>query len=226
MVALFRASPERRRMKLAASAPPGPLGDYMAVPLPRGTTPLADLRLLAIDLETTGLEEHDSILSIGFIPVDGTEIIAAGANHVMVRHSDTEGVGQSATIHGITDDQLVGGLSLADALGRTLRALQGRCLLAHHAPIEVGFLTRACQQVWGFAPTFSVVDTLGLQHRILTHTEDEPPRGSLRLWNARDQFNLPRYKAHDALTDALAAGELYLAQVGHLGSRRLKDLKS
>lgn len=223
MVALFRASPERRRLKLAPSAPAGPAADYMSVPLPRGKLPLRDLPLLAIDLETTGLEEHDSIISIGFVPLDGTEIVVAGAGHMLVHHTD--GVGQSATIHGITDDQLVGGVSLPDALAATLEALQGRCLLAHYAPVEVGFLTRACQSVFGFAPVFSVVDTMRLQHRILTHTKDEPPPGSLRLWSARDQFGLPRYKAHDALTDALAAGELYLAQVAHLGSRRLKDLK-
>lgn len=222
-MALFRASPERRRLRLAASAPPGPVADYMGVPLPRGKTPLRHLPLLAIDLETTGLEDHDSILSIGFVPLDGDEIIAAGAGHMLVHHTD--GVGQSATIHGITDDQLSEGVSLPDALAATLRALQGRCLLAHYAPVEVGFLTRACKQVFGFAPVFSVVDTMRLHHRILTHTEDEPPPGSLRLWSARDQFSLPRYKAHDALTDALAAGELYLAQVAQLGSRRLKDLK-
>ncbi len=212
-------------MKLAGSSPAGPPSDYMQVPLPRGRTALGELPLLAIDLETTGLAEHDSILSIGFIPLDGLEIVASGAGNMLVDPRDADGVGQSATIHGITDDQLVEGLSLAEAVAETLQALQGRCLLAHHAPVEVDFLTRACRQIWDWTPVFSVVDTLRLQHRILTHTEDEPPPGSLRLWSARDQFNLPRYKAHDALTDALAAAELYLAQVEHLGSRRLRDLK-
>ena len=37
-----------------------------------------------------------------------------------------------------------------------------------------------------------------------------------RLGAARQRYGLPEYRAHDALTDALAAAELFLAQIGHL----------
>jgi DNA polymerase-3 subunit epsilon len=36
---------------------------------------------------------------------------------------------------------------------------------------------------------------------------------SLRLTHARERYNLPCYRPHHALTDALAAAELFLAQV-------------
>ena len=38
----------------------------------------------------------------------------------------------------------------------------------------------------------------------------------LRLQACRDHFGLPRYRAHEALTDAISAGELFLAQSAHL----------
>ena len=44
--------------------------------------------------------------------------------------------------------------------------------------------------------------------------------GALRLWTARERRGLPVYRAHEALTDALACAELYLAQRAELAARR------
>ena len=38
----------------------------------------------------------------------------------------------------------------------------------------------------------------------------------MRLWTARERRGLPVYRAHEALTDALACAELYLAQRAEL----------
>ena len=35
--------------------------------------------------------------------------------------------------------------------------------------------------------------------------------GDLRLFNLRPRYNLPRYKAHNALSDAIATAELFMA---------------
>jgi DNA polymerase-3 subunit epsilon len=51
--------------------------------------------------------------------------------------------------------------------------------------------------------------------------------GDLRLAKARGRYNLPRYPAHNALTDAIAAGELFLAQASKRVSKkriRLRDV--
>lgn len=61
------------------STQPGALGVYAAAGLPDPHTPAGDLRLLAIDIETTGLDpDRDILLSIGFVPVDGYAITLAG----------------------------------------------------------------------------------------------------------------------------------------------------
>ena len=44
-------------------------------------------------------------------------------------------------------------------------------------------------------------------------------QGSLRLDAARRTHGLPRYASHHALTDAVAAAELLLAQVAELEQR-------
>lgn len=213
----LRRSPDRRRARQLAHTSEGPLRDYLARPFPDPSEQHTTLRLLAVDLETTGLEPaRDQILSIGFVPVDGRRIVLAGARQLVVR-SATE-VGQSAAIHGLTDDAVAAGVPLADALAAVLAALGGRVLLAHHATIEREFLSAACERVLGGPLPCVSVDTMTLEQRLLSRGwGDEPPPGSLRLSAARERHGLPRYRSHEALTDALACAELYLAQAADLG---------
>jgi DNA polymerase III subunit epsilon len=42
---------------------------------------------------------------------------------------------------------------------------------------------------------------------------------------ARRELGLPEYPRHHALTDALAAAELFLVLRGKLGARTLRDLR-
>ena len=164
------------------------------------------------------------MLSIGWLPVDGGRVRLGGAGRVVVRDAGgAAGVGQSATVHGLTDDRLAGGVPLEDAVARLLAALTGRVLLAHFARIETGFLAAVCERAWGAGLPCVVVDTFELERRAVAGGwGSEPARGALRLWTARERRGLPVYRAHEALTDALACAELYLAQRAELrrGPRR------
>ena len=242
-MSLFRRTPQERRERALRSAPPGPVRDHLAVPLPDPATPLDTLRLLALDIETTGLDPRsDRILSLGWVPVDGGSIVLGGARRFVVRDDvgggpgaggagpsggagassgerGGEGVGQSATVHGLTDDEVAAGVPLRDAVAALLEALAGRALLAHFARIETGFVAAACERLWGAAPPFAVVDTFDLEQRALGGRwghHHQP--GALRLWAARERRGLPVYPAHEALTDALACAELYLAQRAELAA--------
>ncbi|WP_338752565.1 exonuclease domain-containing protein [Janibacter alittae] len=222
----LRRSSRRRRQSAAAAAPPGPLRDYLSTPFPDPRTPLDEVPLLAIDVETTGLDvERDRVIAAGWVPVDGATIDLAGARrHIVGMRMD---VGDSATVHGITDDAVAAGSVPKEVLVEMLEALTGRVLLAHHASIEVGFLSAACQRVYGAPLVVSCVDTLALQHRVLTEgvgAPAEPLPGQVRLWASRERYGLPRYHAHEPLTDALACAELYLAQVAELSLRSTKPL--
>ncbi len=222
----LRRSPERRREAAVDSAPPGPLRDYLSAPFPSPGTPVTQLPLLAVDVETTGLDtERDRVVAVGWVPVDGLAIDLSGARRrVLAMRMD---VGHSATVHGLTDDAIAAGAVPIDVLVELLGALTGRVLLAHHAAIEVGFLDAACRRVYGQPLIATSVDTLALQHRVITEgtgARSEPLPGELRLWASRERYGLPRYRAHEPLTDALACAELYLAQVAELSLRSSKPL--
>lgn len=208
-----------RRRRLAERCRPSPLQDYLRVPMPDSHRDCRLISFLALDFETTGLDANkDQILSMGWVTMEGLDIQLHTARHLGVKA--TQAIPEaSAVIHRITDDQAAQGLELAEALGTLLHALQGRVLLAHHAGIELGFLERACRQVYGQGCLVPAVDTLQLAHAELSRRQEPLRQDSLRLGNLRQRYNLPVYRGHDALNDALAAAELFAAQVEHRSQR-------
>ena len=193
-------------------APPGPMQAYLDAPLPSPRAAAQSMEYLAVDLETTGLQpSNDRIVSVGYVPICEQRIRASGARHLYVRLNRS--VDQSATIHHIRDTDLEGALSEADALAHLLRALRHRVLIVHHAPMDVGFLNAACRRQYGVPLLARTVDTLDLARRRHTRGEKAVQEGTLRLHALRSAYHLPRYGAHDALTDALATAELFLAML-------------
>jgi len=201
----------------AAAAPAGPLADFYRRPPPAPDTPLADVPMIAVDLETTGLDpDRDAIVSIGMIDMTLDSIRCRGACHWIFR-PDRSLSSTSVTIHAITHSDVSGSPSLGSHFDRILEALAGKVVVAHFAPIERRFLERAARGIFGYPLLFPIVDTMELERR---HYQ-KGWRGifsridSLRLDACRRRLNLPRYKAHHALTDALATAELLQAQVAH-----------
>lgn len=192
-----------------------PMLAYLDSPRPARDQDWRAARYLALDLETSGGKAaSDDILSFGWLCLDGPEIRLASARHRLVRPRRSlseENVG----IHRITDDRAAEGESLRAVLADFLADLQGRVLIAHYSPTEVGFLNAACRACYGGRFRPPVIDTLILARRA---AGGETP-GSLRLAALRTQHHLPRYPMHHALSDALAAAELFLAQAEAASAR-------
>ncbi len=209
-----RGPPDPRRY------PAGPVRDLAAAPPAGPATPFRETDFLAVDVETTGLRaRRDHVLAVGWVPVTAGEVVLGGAREIAVRPPSGIEVGDSATLHGLTDDVLAAAPPVADALPALLAALRGRVLLAHYTPIELDFLGRAVRAAYDARLPVVAVDTLTLQQRLLGGPDVEAPPGALRLNAARRHFGLPRYSAHRAVTDAIATGELLLAQVAELEDR-------
>lgn len=201
----------------AAEAPEGPLREFYRNDLPAADCPLRDVPMISIDLETTGLDpDRDSIVSIGMITLDLDFTYGQGACHWVFKPERSLS-STSVTIHAITHSDVSGSPSLASHFEAILERLAGRVVVAHFAPIERRFLEEAARAIYGYPLFFPIIDTMELERRYY----QKGWRGfffrvpSLRLDACRSRFNLPRYKAHHALTDALATAELLHAQVAH-----------
>jgi DNA polymerase-3 subunit epsilon len=221
----YLLSLERRRNWLLDRSPEGPLREYYAVPFPDIHRDWRNINYLALDFETTGIDEKsDEILSVGFTTIRGPNLCLTEAYHCLIRPT-TDIPEETAILHGIMHDQAADAEPIEVVLPRILRALAGKVLLAHYAPIETRFLQQVCRQVYGFPFLAPTVDTLHLEARRFQTRNRPIKKGQLRLANVRERYGLPRYPAHNALADAIAAGELFLAQAVHIGGNERLNLR-
>ena len=204
----FRRAVERAQ----ASDLPSFLTRYLECPVPNYDGPAVQAPILAVDFETNGLNPmRDHLLSVGSVALDDGAIPVGSKWHTLVvsrRDLDAEAV----QVHGITHDMLGEGMALDAALEGLFSHLEGRFMLAHHAPVEVGFLQVILKKRYGVHVPFAVIDTCALEARVQSRAQHAL---STRLLEARKRYGLPSYSNHHALTDALAAGELFLAQCAH-----------
>lgn len=210
---------EARRRRRLRHTLAGPLRDYLSVPFPAPSLDYRKAHYLAVDLETTGLDpRHDHILSVGYVMVHGNRIDLASAHHRLVR--TVRAIPEaSAVIHQITDDQAASGDALAEVLAELLAQLAGKVMIAHYADVEHGFLSFACKRIFGCGLLVPIIDTQVLARRGFERRQAVFRPSDLRLHALRARYNLPRYGAHNALSDALAAAELFLAQIAHRNAK-------
>lgn len=197
----------------------GALAAYYEVPAPDPSVAIGETPLLAVDVETTGLDpKKDLMLSIGWVPMTGTGIQVGGADYAVIHHpaeflDARRGGLESAKIHGITHGDVARGEPLGEVLERFLAALRGRAMVVHFAPIETEFLGQACRELYSAGLKVPVIDTFALERRFFERMATYPRGEDLRLTRVRARYGLPRYRSHNALTDALACGELLLAML-------------
>ena len=225
----FLLSVDQLRRKALKTARHDIMRDYLSVPFPGPGQPWEEVEIVSLDFETTGLDPgQDQILSYGKVHIHRGVIRIASAHHQLIQ---AEGFipESSAIIHHITDDQANNGLPLDDAMPELLQELAGKVMLVHFSRIEQGFLDAACRKLYGSPFMIPVIDTLSLAERVLRRRNHAIPPSRLRLFNLRDDFRLPIYKAHNALNDAMTTAELFLFLEGEItpaGSTPIKQLIS
>ena len=212
-----------QRWRLARKGVSEPMRGFLSSPLPRLSTPFPGVEFVALDIETTGLDAATAdMLSVGWVLVQDGRIRLDTAKSFIVR--PRHGVGDSASVHGLTDTVVKAGLDWGTVLDQVIDALAGRVLLVHHAGLDKALLDRMCQRRFGTRLHIPVADTLELEltkRRNKHHLEDGAP---LRLSDLRDFYGLPRYSAHDCLIDAIATAELLNAIVAHGKKVSLADV--
>lgn len=213
----------QRLAALARAAQDPRLQAFYRQGAPSGDCPLRDVPMAALDVETTGLDvRRDEIVSIGIVPMTLARIQASASRYWVVRPT-TDLTPESVTIHAITHSQITTAPDLGAILEDVLDALAGRVVVVHCRDIERLFLNAALQSRIGEGLEFPVIDTMELEARLYRQPPGllnrllgrKPRRVSIRLAPSRERYRLPRYRAHHALTDALATGELLQAQVAH-----------
>ncbi|MFB9147282.1 3'-5' exonuclease [Halomonas alkalicola] len=196
------------------------LQDYFAAGCPDPATPIGEVPLVALDIETTGLDpRRHAIVSVGVVPFTLARIPLRERRYWVLKPV-RELTEQSVILHRITHGEVANAPDLAAILPELLGVLKGRVAVVHYRQIERPFLDSAIQARLGEGLRFPVIDTMSLEARLHRQSPwarfrrwlGRPPV-SIRLHNSRARYGLPAYQGHHALVDALATAELLHAQV-------------
>lgn len=184
--------------------------------------PIAQAPLVALDLETTGLDANrHAIVSIGLVPFTMQRIHFSRHQYWLVRPSRPLNE-QSITFHHITHSDLAQAPDLDDILDQVLQGLSGRQVVVHYRTIERRFINQAIKSRIGEELLFPVIDTMALEAQLYRQPRWERFKhwlginpASIRLHDSRLRYGLPGYQPHHAVADALATAELLQAQIAH-----------
>ncbi len=186
----------------------------------------------AIDLETGGLDSRtDPIIAVGMVPVRGGTIRLGEAYRTLVRPEAGVALDpESVRYHQLVWGEVREAPPLAQVMPEVGRRAAEGALLVHNASVDIAFLKRAFKALGLPWPSPPVVDTVELLVRAATRSRRWNPSApddlpNLNLTHARREHGLPDYQAHDALTDAIAAAELFLVLRKVIGAKTLRQLR-
>lgn len=225
---MSRTALKLRRWLAMRRAGDDALGHLLAAPLPSASAPFVDTEFVCLDIETTGVDARNAeMLSVGWVLIRQARVEMSTAESCIVRPPGE--VGESATVHGLTDTLCEAGEEVEAVLERLLEVLRARVLVVHYAGLDKAVLDRLCRRHFGAPLLVPVVDTLALERRAQSRRHHLDEQQSLRLGELRRAYHLPHYSQHDALADAIATAELLLAMTAARGtpeSVRVRDLLS
>jgi DNA polymerase-3 subunit epsilon len=194
----------------------GALGYSQARPAgPR--TPWRDAGYCVVDLELSGLDGgHGEIVSFGALAVEHGRVRLGAAVAGLV--APTRPLAHEAIrVHGIRAADLAHAPALAEALDPLFRAMAGRVLVAHHAPVERAFLGAALASM-GLRLRGPVIDTAVLARVWLAERDGVLP-ARMSLSGLARACGLPVHSPHTATGDALTTAQLFIAVATALDAR-------
>jgi DNA polymerase-3 subunit epsilon len=182
------------------------LDAWRAQPAIDERTPLDELRMLIVDVETTGLDpRRDRLLAIGAVSIEQGRLRSGTGFEVLLRHEETS-PRENILVHGIGPQEQARGQAPERALLAFLEFAGKSPLVAYHAPFDELVLGRALRETLGVRLPNPFLDIAHLAPRLVP--EAGLKHASLDDW--LDHFGLRVHARHRAVYDCLATGELLL----------------
>jgi DNA polymerase-3 subunit epsilon/CBS domain-containing protein len=189
---------------------------------PAGSTPLAALPAVALDLETTGLDPRtDRIVQVAAIAMLGPKILEAPRLERLVDPGVPIPPGATA-IHGLGERELAGAPRFAGLATALVELLQGRVVVGHRVAFDLAVLRHEAARVgipWYEPPMLDVAQLFASLQ----------PAHDLTLEAVAAALGVTIQRRHTASGDALAAAQIFsrlLARLRDLDVRTLAEAQS
>ena len=177
--------------------------------------PLTDYVYTVLDTELTGLSARkEEIVSVGAVRVRGLAI-APGESFSSLVRPNIPLPKVSTLIHRITPEAIAEAPPLREVLPGLIEFCKGTLIVGHHIGLDMSFLNRACRRHHGLPLANPCLDTMRMamlwrEKRSPSHYERFSLNISYVLTDLAEEFELPRFTAHDALGDALQTAYLFV----------------
>ena len=193
-------------------------------------TPFRTGRFVAFDMEMSGLKpRRDFIVSIGAVMMTGS-VIHAGRTFYRLVRPEGELKPDSVVIHGITPDELQNGDGLDTVLKDFLGFIKDAVLLGHFLHFDLRFLNAALKRLFGTKLRNPAIDTHDIHEWLMQNSSDfrrHYPGVSARkdLFYVAERYGVAPGRAHDALSDAFVAAQLFQRFAWFLESSGIETLE-
>lgn len=179
--------------------------------------PWSEFTFVSFDLETSGAwPMGDEICEIAAVKWKNGEIIEEFQSLVSVNKPLSDFI---VTIHGISNEMLVGAPKISEIIGRFRDFIEGSIMVAHHAPFDMGFLAYEFEKYGLSFPMPPVLCTSLLSICLFPEYENH------KLQTLVEQMSLAKGTAHRALDDSRACGAALMKCLEKVGAGRpLKDI--
>lgn len=118
------------------------------------------VRFVSFDAETTSLDPRQAkAVALGGIAIIHGDIEFEDSIELLVRQTYNS---SAVTVHGITREESLAGLSERDALGQTLQYFGNAVIVGHHVAFDVTLLNAACRSEFDIEIQNRTVDTVEL----------------------------------------------------------------
>ncbi|MHA1599298.1 MAG: exonuclease domain-containing protein [Alphaproteobacteria bacterium] len=175
-------------------------------------TLLADLPVIVLDTETTGLDvTQDRIVSVGAVRLHGGRMYRSAALDRLVQPGIAIPA-RSTAVHGITDAMVADAEDFPAVFARLIPLIEGTVLVGHNLPFDLAMLRGECRLAGIAWP-----EPLGLDTLLLASILDpEAPDHSLD--GLAERFAVDVRGRHTALGDALVTAEIYARMLPRLAT--------
>lgn len=166
-------------------------------------------RFVAVDVETTGLSNEDSIIEIAAVRFVGGEVEDVFCSLVRSKRTIPAAV---TRLTGITQSMIVEAPHPETVIRDFVAFVSDQRLVFHNAPFDMRYISKYLNH-FNLQISNRVFDTLPIARKKL------PELSSHRLSALAEHLGLPVSRSHRAKDDSLATGFLYLA-LGEIDSPR------
>ena len=194
------------------------LDRWRGLPAAAPDAAVAGARFVVADVEATGLDmRRDRLIAIGAVTVEAGRIDLGRAFYTVLRQAAASSR-DNILLHGIGGTQQREGEEPVEALLGFLEFAGRAPVVGYHSPFDASMIRRATLEHLGEAFEAQWID-LAYVAPDLVRTDGVRYKG-LDPWLER--FGIEAFSRHDAVADALATAQLFLAVLAHAEHKPLR----